>query len=79
MSTDHLGSSRAIIAIPGKLYNFLIRRGELKSWGGEDFDNPKTQEQRDKEFEEGIEESIAMLGQMAAERRDKDESNRTES
>lgn len=34
------------IAIPGKLWNRLVRLGELKSWGGEDFFNPKTPEER---------------------------------
>ena len=52
---------RTTIGIPGKLWNHIVRLGELKSWGGEDFDNPKRPEQRSKEFEDGLNNTLAML------------------
>ena len=46
------------LSIPGKLWNHLVRLGEQISWGGEDFDNPKSPEQRKKEFEEGVKTTL---------------------
>ena len=53
-----------VMSIPGKILNKIIENGKLKSWSGEDFDHPKTQEERNKEFQEGIEQTIEMLEAM---------------
>lgn len=63
-----VSGSKATIAIPGRLWNHLVRLGELKSWGGEDFSNPKTQEQRNQEFKDGMDQTLAMLEEFKRKR-----------
>lgn len=62
---EELRGGRLTIKIPGTLWNRFVRIGELKSWGGEDFFNPKTPEQRSKEFAEGLEDFCSSLEEMA--------------
>jgi hypothetical protein len=52
------------MAIPGRVWNKIVRKGERKSWGGEDFDNPKTKEQRSKDYLESAEEFMLSLKSM---------------
>lgn len=57
------------IAIPGKLWNHIVRLGELKPWGGEEtFENPRSEEQRTKNLNDGVLQSIEMLEGMIKDR-----------
>jgi hypothetical protein len=59
-----LSNGYATISIPGKLWNHLVRRGELKSADGDDFDNMPSKEEQEKRFSEGIESTTNWLASL---------------
>lgn len=61
-SWKKIANGRVTLRIPGQLWNRLVGLGALTSWGGEDFFNPKTEEQRSKEMSDNINEFIEVFG-----------------
>lgn len=59
---EEIANGRVTIRIPGQLWNRLVGIGALTSWGGEDFFNPKTPEERSKEMSDSINEFIESFG-----------------
>lgn len=59
---EEIANGRVTIKIPGQLWNRLVGIGALTSWGGEDFFNPKTPEERSKEMSDSINEFIESFG-----------------
>lgn len=55
------GKTYATLAIPARVWNLIVRKGELESWSGENFENPRTQEQRQKDWTEAFEANLEAL------------------
>lgn len=58
-----------VISIPLTIFNKIVEHGKIKSWSGEDPEFPKTQEERNKEFSDGIEETTAWLTKLVEEKK----------
>ena len=56
--------THSVMSIPLTVWNKLVEHGKLKSWSGETPENPRTQEERNKDFEEGLLDTIGFLNSI---------------